>query len=71
MPLEKLVKTRPDYFFVSETIAIAEDQGQALLLHPAITCFYPPKKRLIIPDALSICAGSSTPALIDQVLQED
>ena len=70
VPLEKLVETRPDYLVVSEAIAIAEDQGQALLLHPAITRLYPPKKMLIIPDALSICAGSSTPALIDQVLQE-
>lgn len=70
VPLEKLVKARPNYLVVSEAIAVAEDQGQALFLHPAVTRLYPPKKRLVIPDVLSICAGPSTPALIDQVRQE-
>ena len=70
VPLEKLVDMRPDYLVLSGAIAIAEDQGQALLLHPAITRLYPPEKRLIIPDVLSICAGSSTPALIDRVRLE-
>jgi iron complex transport system substrate-binding protein len=70
VPLEKLIDMRPDYLVVSEALSIAEDQGQALLLHPAITRLYPLEKRLIIPDVLSICAGASTPALIDRVRLE-
>lgn len=70
VPLEKFIQARPDYLVVSEAIALAEDQGQALFLHPAVTRLYPPNKRLIIPDALSICAGPATPALIEAVRQE-
>lgn len=70
VPLEKLIEARPDYLVVSEAIAFAEDQGQALFLHPAVTRLYPPMRRLIIPDALAICAGPATPALINQLRQE-
>lgn len=70
VPLEQLVKARPEYLVVSDAIALAEDQGRAFLLHPAVMRLYPAMKRLIIPDVLSICPGPATPALISQVRRE-
>lgn len=70
VPLEKLIRARPDYLVVSDLLLSAEDQGQALLLHPAVMQLYPAQKRLLVPDVLAVCSGPATPALIDQIRLE-
>lgn len=55
--LEQVVKLRPDALLVSSTASQAEDQGRALLLHPAIAELYPPEKRLVMPERLTVCGG--------------
>ncbi len=62
--LEAVVAARPDYLIVSDADQRAEDEGQALLVHPALEVLYPPDRRLVAPDRLTICDGPSTPALI-------
>lgn len=62
--LEALVAARPDYLIVSEADQRAEDEGQALLVHPALEALYPAARRLVAPDRLTLCDGPSTPALI-------
>ena len=62
--LEALVAARPDYLIVSDADQRAEDEGEALLVHPALAALYPPDRRLVAPDRLTICDGPSTPALI-------
>jgi len=32
----------------------AEDDGRAFLLHPALERFYPPEKRIVIPERLTV-----------------
>ena len=64
VPLEKLVADRPDFIVVSAAGGDAEDQGTALLRHPALTALYPPARRLVLPDRLTICGGPATPDLI-------
>lgn len=61
VPLEKLVADAPDYIVVSATTRTAEDQGSALLAHPALAELYPPERRIILPDRLTVCAGPSLP----------
>ena len=34
-----------------------EDDGRAFLLHPALERFYPPEKRIVIPERLTECGG--------------
>jgi iron complex transport system substrate-binding protein len=63
--LERLVVGRPDYLIVSQSEPPLSDQGQAFLAHPALAALYPAARRLVAPDRLTICAGPSTPALID------
>ena len=48
--LEAIVKLKPDFIVVSQAGDRAEDDGQAFLLHPALERFYPPEKRIVIPE---------------------
>jgi iron complex transport system substrate-binding protein len=57
--LEAIVKLRPDLLLVSEGGEFADDQGSALLLHPALQQFYPPAKRMVLPERLTVCGGST------------
>ena len=68
--LEKLVAARPDYLLVTSADAGAMDQGQAFLAHPALLSLWPPHRRLVLPDRMSICSGPSTPAQIEQLVSE-
>ena len=68
--LEALVAARPDYLLVSDADMRAADQGQAFLVHPALRSIWPGERRLALPDAMTICGGPSTPALIARLLSE-
>jgi len=70
VPLEKIIANPPDMLIVTQDHARPADQGEALLAHPALTKLFPLQKRLIIPDRLAICAGPSTPELIDRLAAE-
>jgi iron complex transport system substrate-binding protein len=68
--LEAVIALRPDYLIVSDLDASAPDQGKALLLHPALAALYPPERRLVSPDPLTLCAGPATPAAIDRLTDD-
>ena len=70
VPLEKLVAAPPDYLLVSSRQAPAEDQGSALLAHPALAALFPPEKRIALPDRLTVCGGPSLPAALDWLAGE-
>jgi iron complex transport system substrate-binding protein len=58
MSLEAIVALRPDALLLTRDEALAEDQGRALLLHPAIAALFPPERRIILPDRFIVCGGS-------------
>lgn len=68
--LERVVAARPDYLMVAESPDRPEDQGEALLEHPALRRLYPPARRLVVPDLLTICPGPAIPALAARLAQE-
>ena len=70
VPLERLVADPPDYLLVSSLHAPAEDQGSALLDHPALAALFPPKRRIALPDRLTVCGGPSLPAALDRLAGE-
>ncbi len=47
--LEAIVQARPDFLLVSEEGDVAQDEGRAFLLHPALERFYPPSRRIVLP----------------------
>jgi iron complex transport system substrate-binding protein len=65
VPLEKIVATPPDMIVVSTAVGRAQDQGSALLAHPALATLFPPAKRVALPDKLTACGGPSLPDAID------
>jgi iron complex transport system substrate-binding protein len=70
VPLERLIAIRPDYLIVAAPDIVAEDQGTALLAHPALVRLYPPERRIILPESLTVCAGPSLPAALDWLAAE-
>jgi iron complex transport system substrate-binding protein len=69
VPLERLVADAPDYIVVSSTSGSAEDQGTALLSHPALAALFPPERRIALPDRLTVCAGPATPEALHYLSQ--
>ncbi len=68
--LEAIVGLRPDFLLVSETGDRAEDNGGAFLLHPALQHFYPPDKRIVIPERLTVCGGVMLAEALDMLTAE-
>jgi iron complex transport system substrate-binding protein len=68
--LEHMVATPPDFIVVASTTRRAEDQGSALLAHPALAALFPPQKRIVLPEKLTVCGGPSLPAALDWLAGE-
>jgi len=65
--LETIIETAPDLILVADSAPRAEDQGKAMLLHPALDHRYPPAHRIVIPEALTLCGGPMLPAALDRL----
>ena len=68
--LEQIVSRKPDLLLVSDEGGFAEDQGRAFLLHPALEALYPPEKRLVIPEQLTVCGGPMLADALDRLARE-
>jgi len=68
--LETIVNLKPDFLLVSQTGDVARDDGQAFLLHPALERFYPPAKRIVIPERLTECGGVMLAEALDVLVTE-
>ncbi|NOJ44144.1 ABC transporter substrate-binding protein [Bradyrhizobium australiense] len=68
--LEAIVNLRPDFIVVSQAGNYARDDGQAFLVHPALQRFYPPEKRIVIPERLTECGGVMLAAALDALTEE-
>jgi iron complex transport system substrate-binding protein len=68
--LEAIVNLRPDLLLVSDGGDFAEDEGEAFLLHPALERFYPPSKRLVIPEKLTVCGGPMLSEAFERLVSE-
>jgi iron complex transport system substrate-binding protein len=69
-PLETIVAARPDFLVVSDAGDGAGDEGSAFLLHPALQRFYPPSRRIVIPDRLTVCGGGMLADALDVLIAE-
>ena len=68
--LEEIVEAKPDFLLLSEAGDRAEDDGRAFLLHPALERFYPPEKRIVIPEALTECGSVMLADALDVLVQQ-
>jgi iron complex transport system substrate-binding protein len=65
--LEAIVNLKPDLILLSEDGDRAEDQGRAFLLHPALERLYPPEKRIIVSERLTVCGGPMLVEALDRL----
>jgi iron complex transport system substrate-binding protein len=70
VPLERLIAAPPDMIVVTASVKRAEDQGTALLAHPALAALYPPDRRIVLPEKLTVCGGPSLPDALDWLSQQ-
>jgi len=68
--LEAIVSVRPDFIVVADASERAEDDGHAFLLHPALERLYPPSRRIVIPDRLTVCGGVMIADALDRLVSE-
>jgi len=68
--LEAIVNLKPDFILVSQAGDRAGDEGQAFLLHPALERFYPPAKRIVIPERLTECGSVMLAEALDVLVAE-
>jgi iron complex transport system substrate-binding protein len=68
--LEAIVNLKPDLIVVSDAGDRAEDDGRVFLLHPALERFYPPSRRIVIPDRLTVCGGVMLADALDRLVGE-
>jgi iron complex transport system substrate-binding protein len=68
--LEAIVKLKPDFIVVADASERAADDGQAFLLHPALEKLYPPPRRIVIPDRLTVCGGVMIAEALDRLVSE-
>ncbi|MEH2623948.1 iron complex transport system substrate-binding protein [Bradyrhizobium sp. AZCC 1719] len=68
--LEAIVSVRPDFIVVSQAGDYAQDDGQAFLVHPALERFYPPERRIVIPERLTECGGVMLADALDALTAE-
>jgi iron complex transport system substrate-binding protein len=68
--LEAIVNLQPDFIVVADASERAEDDGHAFLLHPALERLYPPSRRIVIPDRLTVCGGMMIADALDRLVSE-
>jgi iron complex transport system substrate-binding protein len=68
--LEAIVKARPDLLLITRDDGAAEDQGRAFLAHPGLTALYPPGRRLVLPERLTVCGGPMLTEALDRLAAE-
>lgn len=68
--LETIVSLKPDLLLLSDGRDFAEDQGTAFLLHPALEQLYPPDKRIVMPERLTVCGGPMLADALEKLVSE-
>jgi iron complex transport system substrate-binding protein len=68
--LEALIAADLDLVMLESDTIAAEDQGSALLRHPAVLEAFPPEKRIVIPGPLTLCGGPGVIAALDRLAAE-
>ncbi|MCC6888642.1 MAG: ABC transporter substrate-binding protein [Hyphomicrobiales bacterium] len=65
VPLERLVRLRPDFLVMEGDVGTPYGQGALYLTHPALRALYPADKRILLPSRFTLCAGPSLAAAFD------
>ena len=70
MPAKKIVMMKPDFLLVTRDDDRAEDQGRAMLLHPAIAERYSRDRLIVIPEKMTVCGGVMLVDALDSLARQ-
>ena len=70
LTLEQIIRLQPEVLILSADPASADDQGVALLHHPALARIVPAGRRIVLPQAMTVCAGPMLADAIDRLADE-
>lgn len=74
LSIEQLATARPDFLLVEQK-GVVRDRGTEMLEHPLLRRVVPDRRRILLPEALTTCAGPSYPdamaALYDGIKKAD
>lgn len=62
--LEEMALARPDFLITEEGTRIVADRGTAALHHPILDRAVPSRRRLYLPQALTVCGGPGYPRAV-------
>jgi iron complex transport system substrate-binding protein len=60
LSIEQMARARPDFLLVEQK-GVVRDRGTEMLEHPLLRRTVPDSRRLLLPEALTTCAGPSYP----------
>lgn len=70
LSLEEIVYQRPDYLVLSNVGGDAQDEGELVLEHPALSRAMPAARQLRVPAAFTVCGGPSYPDALERIQAE-
>ena len=70
LPLERIVLLQPDALVLTRDDDVAEDQGRAMVLHPALLHLFPPERRIVLPEYLTVCSGPMLAEAMDRLARQ-
>lgn len=62
--LEEMALARPEFLLMDEATRRDADRGTAALHHPVLDSAVPPRRRLYVPQALTVCGGPAYPRAV-------
>lgn len=68
--LESIVMLRPDALLLNAGVEAAEDQGRAMLRHPALARLVPRERIITLPEGLSTCGGPLVAEALEHLARE-
>ncbi|MGA0598852.1 ABC transporter substrate-binding protein [Enterovirga sp. CN4-39] len=68
--LEEIIASKAEVLILPESARGPQDQGAALLEHPALAARFPPNSRIRIPDRFLFCGGAAIIQALDLIVEQ-
>jgi iron complex transport system substrate-binding protein len=67
LSIEQMAMARPDFLILESASTRTIDRGTEMLNHPLLNRAVPPDRRLVLPQALTVCGGPAYPEAVEML----
>ena len=67
LSIEQMAMARPDFLILESASTRTIDRGTEMLNHPLLDRAVPPNRRLVLPQALTVCGGPAYPEAVEML----